>query len=121
MISFAKRRLVKHWMKRKVEIDRQIIREGITTDEQFAPILFRLWDEIGPMWEEAFRGDHPDKVYHVRNLKEWLEANKEACRKRGNTREALAWVQMFNFFVSLLQFERIPRDPEEPIRTANGR
>jgi hypothetical protein len=117
----ATRRLVKHWMKRKAEIDRQILREGISTDEQFTPILFRLWDEIGPMWEEAFRADHPNKVYHHRNLKDWIEVNEAACRKMGNTREALAWVQMYNFFINMLDQGLIPRDPEEPIRIKKAR
>jgi hypothetical protein len=115
-VHLAKWRLVKHWMKRKAEIDRQILHQGITTDEQFAPILHQLWDEIGPMWEEAFRAEHPDKVFHHRNLKDWIEANEAACRKKGNTREALAWVQMYNFFINMLDMELIPRDPEEPIR-----
>jgi hypothetical protein len=49
-INLAKHKLVKVWMKKKKEIDQQIIKENITTDEQFEPYINQLFEEIGPLW-----------------------------------------------------------------------
>jgi hypothetical protein len=119
-INLAKHKLVKVWMKRKTEIDRKIIKENVATDEQFEPYIVQLFTEIGPLWFQAFRFDHPDQEYNHWNLKCWIEENEHECRQKGDTNKALIWVQMYNYFITLLEMELIPRDPYEPINIAHS-
>lgn len=89
-INLDKHMLVKVWMKKKKEIDQQIIKENITTDEQIEHYINQLFAEIGPLWFRAFRFDHPDQEYNHWNLKWWLEENETDCRQRSKSKEALA-------------------------------
>lgn len=118
--NLNKRRLLKVWTRRKKEIDRQLIKENITNDEQFKPYINQLFMEIGPLWFQAFRFDHPSQEYNHWNLKCWIEENENDCRKKGDSKKALIWVQMYNYFITLLEMELIPRNPYEPIRIAHS-
>lgn len=119
-VNFAKMKLIRLWQKRKKEIDLQLMKNNVTSDEQFHPIAKRFFQEIGPLWYKSFRIDHPHDEYNHWNLKCWIEKNEYLCRQHGKPKDAQAWIQMYNYFVTLLELKLIPRDPYEPINIAHS-
>jgi hypothetical protein len=114
--NWNKQRLIKLWIKRKQEIERQLIKDHITTDKEFYPYALRLFHEVGPLWLQSFQDDYPQEAFNHFNLKTWLEKNINAYKTAGKSKEALAWVQMYNYFLTLLEMDIIPRDPYQPIK-----
>lgn len=99
--SLLKRRIVNFWRRRKREIKLQLIRHGVTTDEEFLPFALAFFNELRPLLLRSFREEYPDRRPDPSSLRRWLANCMFSCEALGKTKDRNTWAEIYDFYLMI--------------------
>lgn len=97
--SLLKRRILQVWRKQKQQIKMKVVRYGITTDEQFIPLLQDLFQELSPLLLRSFREEYPNRRPDPSALRRWIADCMFSCEVLGKTKDRNTWAEIYDFYL----------------------